>query len=148
MVTCTFLRRGIFANPYIAEGLNGHTALTEHLYWHASNVHAPGWAINYLQAAACDWTAGQIDFADRVFNSAPVLKERAAWMAVNEGRTYAQDADLRVMYSHKATSFLERTTGTLSKNKLRKDKNRWGDEIWPWDREGFKRPTSARRVKV
>jgi hypothetical protein len=39
VAACTYLRRGIAANPYIAEGLTGRTALTEHLYWHASNVH-------------------------------------------------------------------------------------------------------------
>mgnify|MGYP007031242556 CR=1 FL=1 len=31
---------------------------------------------------------------------------------------------------------------TLSKKMVRKVKNRWGDEIWPWDREGFKRPSN------
>jgi tetratricopeptide (TPR) repeat protein len=144
VAACTYLRRGIAANPYMAEGLTWRTVLTEHLYWHASNMHGPEWAIDYLESAACDWTAEEIDFVDWVFNSAPVLKERAAWMALNEGRTYAQDADLRVMYSQKASSFLARITDTLSKKMVRKVKNRWGEEIGPWDREDLKRTTSAR----
>ena len=41
VAACTYLRRGIAANPYIAEGLNGRTMLSEHLYWHASKVHGP-----------------------------------------------------------------------------------------------------------
>jgi tetratricopeptide (TPR) repeat protein len=41
VAACTYLRRGIAANPYIAEGLTGRTVLTEHLYWHASNVNGP-----------------------------------------------------------------------------------------------------------
>ena len=35
VAACTYLRRGIAANPYIAEGLTGRTVLSEHLYWHA-----------------------------------------------------------------------------------------------------------------
>ena len=43
--------------------------------------------------------------------------------------------------------FIDRITDTLSKKMVHKVKNRGGNEIWPWDREGFKRPTSAPRVK-
>jgi hypothetical protein len=82
VAACTYLRRGIAANPYIAEGLTGCTVLTENLYWHASNVQGPEWAIDYLESAACDWTTEEIDFVDWVFNAAPVLKVRAAWMAL------------------------------------------------------------------
>ena len=64
VAACTCLRRGIAANPYMAEGLTGRTVLTEHLYWHASNVHGPEWAIDCLESAACDWTAEEIDFVD------------------------------------------------------------------------------------
>lgn len=85
---CTYVRRGIAANPYIAEGLTGRTKINEHLYWHASNVHGPEWAVDYLDSAACDWTPEEIDFVDWVFNASPVLKERAEMMALHEGITY------------------------------------------------------------
>jgi len=39
-------------------------------------------------------------------------------------------------------AFINRITDTLSNKMVRKVKNRWGDEIWPWDREGFKRPSN------
>ena len=116
--------------------------LTEHLYWHASNVHGPEWAIDYLESAACDWAAEEIDFVDWVFNAAPVLKERAAWMALNEGLTYAWEAEQRAPYVQKSMTFINHITDTLSKKMVRKVKNRWGEEIWPWDRAGFKRPQS------
>jgi hypothetical protein len=87
VAACTYLRRGIAANPYIAEGLTGRTVLSEHLYWHASNVHGPEWAVDYLDSAACDWTPEEIDFVDWVFNASPVLKERAEMMALHEGMT-------------------------------------------------------------
>ena len=38
--------------------------------------------------------------------------------------------------------FIDRITDTISKKMVRKVKNRWGDEIWPWDREGFQYPQS------
>ncbi len=79
---------------------------------------------------------------DWVFNAAPVLKERAAWMALNEGLTYAWDAEQRAPYAQKAMVFVDRITDTLSKKMVRKVKNRFGVEIWPWDREGFKRPAT------
>jgi hypothetical protein len=47
---CTYIRRGIAANPYIAEGLTGRTFLTEHLYWHASSIYGPEWVADYLNA--------------------------------------------------------------------------------------------------
>jgi hypothetical protein len=134
VAACTYLRRGIAANHYIAEGLTGRTVLTEHLYWHASNVHGPGWAIDYLESAACDWTAEEIDFVDWVFNAAPVLKERAAWMALNEGLTYTWDAEQRTPYPQTSMVFIDRINDALSKKMVRKVKNRWGNDIWTWDR--------------
>jgi tetratricopeptide (TPR) repeat protein len=144
VAACTYLRRGIAANPYIAEGLTGRTVLSEHIYWHASNVHGPDWAVGYLDSAACDWTPEEIDFVDWVFNASPVLKERAEMMALHEGITYERDAKKRAPYAQRSLDFIARITDTLSKKMVRKVKNRWGDSVWPWDREGFKRSTSAR----
>ena len=53
----------------------------------------PYWAIDYLKSAACNWTAEEIDFVDWMLNAAPVLKERAAWMALNERLIYERDAE-------------------------------------------------------
>ena len=142
VAACTYLRRGIAANPYIAEGLTGRTVLLEHLYWHASNVHGPDWAVDYLDSAACDWTPEEIDFVDWVFNASPVLKERAEMMALHEGMTYERDAEKRAPYAQRSLDFIDRITDTLSKKMVRKVRNRWGDDIWPWDRAVFNRPVS------
>lgn len=144
VAACTYLRRGIAANPYIAEGLTGRTVLSEHLHWHASNLHGPEWAVDYLDSAAFDWTPEEIDFVDWVFNASPVLKERAEMMALHEGMTYERDAEKRAPYAQRSFDFIGRITDTLSKKIVRKVKNRWGDEIWPWDREGFRHQKSAR----
>jgi tetratricopeptide (TPR) repeat protein len=143
VAACTYLRRGIAANPYIAEGLTGRTLIAEHLYWHASNVHGPEWAIDYLESAASDWTAEEVDFVDWVFNSSPVLRERAEMMTLHEGMTYERDAEKRAPYARRSLDFIDRITETLSKKIVRKVKNRYGVEIWPWDRAGFQK-TQAR----
>jgi hypothetical protein len=39
-------------------------------------------------------------------------------------------------------ALINRITDTLSNKMVRKVKNRWGDEIWPWDREGYRRPSA------
>ncbi len=66
---------------------------------------------------------------DWVFNAAPVLKERAAWMALNEALTNSWDAVGRAPYAQKSMAFTDRITDTLSKEMVRKVKNRWGEEI-------------------
>jgi tetratricopeptide (TPR) repeat protein len=138
---CTYLRRGIAANPYIAEGLTGRTVLTEHLYWHASSIYGPEWAADYLNApqskGICEWTPEEVDFADWVFNTAEVLKERAKVASLHEGLTYARAPEERQLYGHKSRLFLNNLTDTLSKKLVRKILNRYGIEIWPWDRAGF-----------
>ena len=112
--------------------------LSEHLYWHTSNVYGPEWAVDYLDSAACDWTSEEIDFADWVFNASPVLKDRAAMMALHEGMSYERDAEKRALYTQRSLDSINRITDKLSKKMVRQVKNRWGDDILPWDREGFR----------
>ncbi len=45
-------------------------------------------------------------------------------------------------YAQKSMAFSDRITDTQSKKMVRKVKNRWGEKIWPRDREGFKRPSN------
>ncbi len=129
MASSTYLRRGVAENPYIAEWLTGRTVLSEHLFWHASNVHGLDWAVDYLDSTACDWTPEEIDFVDWVFNASPVLKERAEMMALHERMTYERDAEKLAPYAQRSLDFIDRITDTLSKKIVRKVKNRWGDDI-------------------
>jgi hypothetical protein len=76
---------------------------------------------------------------DWVFNSSAVLKERAELMIQHEGLTYERDAEKRDPFALKSTWFIDRVTDVLSKKMVRKVKNRYGVEIWPWDRAGFQR---------
>lgn len=140
VAACTYVRRGIAANPYIAEGLTGRTLLAEHLYWHGSSVYGPDWAIDYLEFAASDWTLEEIDFVDWVFNASPVLKERAQIMALREDITYERDPEKRVSIGRRSAALENRITNTLSEKMVVKVKNPWDEDIWPWDREGFEHP--------
>ena len=93
--------------------------------------------MDYLDSAARDWAPKEIDFVDWVFNASPVLKERAEMMALHEGMTYERDAVKREPYAQRSLDFIDRISDMLSTKMVRKVKNRSGDEIWPWDREGF-----------
>jgi tetratricopeptide (TPR) repeat protein len=130
---CTYMRRGIAANPYIAEGLTGRTKINEHLYWHASTRNGPEWATDYLSAPVCNWTPQEIDFVDWVFNSSAVLRERANLMDQHEGLTYEHDAVRRQPFALRSTYFVNELSDDMSKAMVKKVQNRYGVEIWPWE---------------
>ena len=136
---CTYVRRGIAANPYIAEGLTGRTRINEHLYWHASSRNGPDWATDYLSAPVCEWSAQEIDFIDWVFNSSAVLRERASLMEQHEGLTCERDAARRKPFALRSSYFVDELTDDLSIAMVKRSPNRYGVEIWPWERAGFTR---------
>jgi hypothetical protein len=37
-------------------------------------------------------------------------------------------------YAQRSFDFIDRITDTLSKKMVQKVKNRWSEDIWPWDR--------------
>jgi len=61
-------------------------------------------------------------------------------MVLLEGMTYEREPEKRAPYARQSSDFIDRITDTLSKKMVRKVKNRWDVEIWPWDRAGFQRP--------
>ena len=140
---CTYVRRGVAANPYIAEGLTGRSALNEHLYWHASNRYGPEWASNFLNGPANNWAPEEIDFVDWVFNSAAVLRERANLMDLHEGLTYESAPDRRNPYALRSSHFVNEINDELSRTMVCRIRNRYGLEIWPWDRDGFQKHKPA-----
>ena len=133
---CTYIRRGIAANPYIAEGLTGRTQIKEHLYWHASSRNGLDWATDYLSSPVSDWTPYEIDFVDWVFNSAVVLRERANLMELHEGLTYERDAVRREPFALRSSHYVNELTDDLSRVMVKKIVNRYGVEAWPWERGG------------
>lgn len=64
-------------------------------------------------------------------------------MVLHEAMTYERDAEKRSPYAQRSFDFINRITDTMSKKMMRKVKNRWGNDIWPWDRVGFRRQRSA-----
>jgi tetratricopeptide (TPR) repeat protein len=138
VAACTYLRRGIAANPYIAEGLTGRTLIAEHIYRHINNIHGPQWAIDYLDSPACDWSQEESDFVDWVFNSSAVLKERAELMELNEGLTYERDIEKRNMYARRSMQFAAEIDDAVSKQMVKKVQNRSGAAVWPWERASIR----------
>ena len=69
-----------------------------------------------------------------MFNSAAVLRERASLMDQHEGLTYERDAVLREPFALRSSYFVDKLTDDLSKEMVRRIQNRYGVEIWPWER--------------
>lgn len=139
---CTYLRKGIIGNPYVAEALTGRTLLVDHLHFHTSNRHNCEYALEYLESAGNDWSSTECDFVDWVFNSAAVLRERAAMMEIQEALSYEHDFAQRESWATRFMSFPATIDDKLSTTLVRKVENHWGDETWPWDRAG-RDPRSA-----
>jgi len=137
---CTYLRKGIAGNPYVAEALTGRTLLADHLYWHRSNHHNCEFALDYLQSAGNDWTDDECDFVDWVFNSAAILRERAALMEIHEGLTIEHNFMRRGPWVERSLAFASTIDDQLSQALIQKICNRWGNEVWPWDRDGHNHP--------
>lgn len=142
---CTYIRRGIAGNPYVAEGLTGRTALRDHIYWHASNLYGQEFAVDFLVSGPGLMTSEQVDFVDWVFNCSDVLRERAELMTCHEALTYLHDPSKRIDPIQKRDAILASIDDRLSEKLVCKVRNRWGEEIWPWDRLGHSHPAGYRR---
>lgn len=142
---CTYIRRGIAGNPYVAEGLTGRTVLRDHIYHHASNLYGQEFAVDFLGSAPGAMSSEQKDFVDWVFNCSDVLRERADLMACHEALTYSREPSDRIGHIEKRKELLSSIDDRLSLKLVCKVQNRWGDEIWPWDRLGHAHPVASRR---
>ncbi len=80
-----------------------------------------------------------------LFNSAAVLRERASLMDQHEGLTYERDAVRREPFALRSAFFVNELTDDLSKAMVKRIQNRYGVEIWPWERAGF---TAARKTSA
>ncbi len=56
-------------------------------------------------------------------------------MALREGQTFEQNAEKRSRFVQRVFGFSEGITDATSKKLVPKIKNRYGVEIWPWERE-------------
>lgn len=59
-------------------------------------------------------------------------------MALNEGLTHEWDQEKRDPYASKSMTFLDRITDTISKKMVRKVRNRYRTEFWPWERASIR----------
>lgn len=144
VAACTYLRKGIAGNPYVAEALTGRVLLSDHLYWHSSNEGACESAVDYLESPVNVWNQEEIDFVDWVFNSSDVLYERAVLMEIREAMTHEREAEARVSWGRQLDEVRRSIDVGVSKKMVRKVPNRWDEEIWPWDREGRRTRQSVR----
>jgi len=72
-----------------------------------------------------------------VFNSSAVLRERASLVEQHEGLTYERDTVRRSEHGRQIDYFANAVTDDLSRAMVKRIQNRYGVEIWPWERAGF-----------
>ena len=58
-------------------------------------------------------------------------------MDQHEGLTFERDAVRREPFALRSSFFVNELTDDLSKEMVRRIQNRYGVEIWPWERDGF-----------
>jgi hypothetical protein len=68
-----------------------------------------------------------------------VLRERACLMEQHEGSTYERDAVRREPFALLRSYVVNELTDDLSIAMVKRIQNRYGVEIWPWERAGFTR---------
>jgi len=144
LTACTSLRRGIACNPYVAEGILGRTQFADHFYWHGTNLVGAERAVEYLERWPRAWSDEEADFVDWVFNHSTVLRERAEITEIREGLLEERDVDRRGALLNRQESFMSRLDDTLSKTLVSPVKNRWGEDINPWDRSAHHAPAAVR----
>ena len=135
---CTYLRRGIAANPYIAEAITGRKHLTPHAYRHFSSTDGPQSARSYLKTPQGAWDVRETQFMDWVFNCSLVLRERAERTALLEARTHESDPDRRVWLGRQLGVLFDQISDAQSKQIVRQVKaihrrDMLGQKVWPWE---------------
>ncbi len=63
-----------------------------------------------------------------------MLRERASLMEQHEGLTYERDAVRREPFALRSSYFVSELTYDLSTAMVKRTQNRYGVEIWPWER--------------
>lgn len=137
----TLLRRGVLANPYIAEAITGRRVLFKHLHWHWSNIADHSMAASFLETEFEGWEQEEIDFVDWGFNCAMVMHERAAAAEINEGLAYAHEHDARGLLVARLPEMEAAITDESSEPLIRMVQNRYRKKYWPWDRVGALHPS-------
>ncbi len=130
----THLRRGVLANPYIAEVITGRRVLFDHLQRHLSNLADHSMAESFLEDEFDGWGQEEIDFVDWGFNCASVMRERTVAAQINEGLTYEHRHEVRRQFHGMSDELESLITDKSSLALIQKVVNRDGQECWPWDR--------------
>lgn len=141
---CTYLRKGIACNPYVAEGILGRTQFADHFYWHGTNLVNAEAAIEYLESWPRGWSDEETDFVDWVFNHSSVLRERAEITEIKEGMSQSIDPVVRSALWKRERTLMSQLDDTLSTKLISPIKNRWQEEILPWDRPAHHAPAFIR----
>ena len=131
----TSIRRGIAANPYVAEMLCGSMLPLPLSIWHASSLLTPETAGDYLSEYGELWF--EIDFAVSfvhwLFNHPKVLMERARLLDTREKLLWEAPGSTRNELLEEESEALGRVDDTLSEAIIQIRTDSYGGSGYPWE---------------
>lgn len=130
----TALRRGFFANAYIAEVLCGTAEPMPLAIWHGSNLAEPETARDYVSSYGALWSRRPdfVAFVRWLFQHSKVLAERAAVLACREELCWEREFNARSDLVDQLECLQATIDDTLSKALVVQQPDRKGQPIWPW----------------
>lgn len=130
----TAFRRGISANVYIAEIINGCIRPAELPIWHGSNFAEAAFAESYISEHFDLWQANPQAklFLRWLFNHPKVLAERAAHMACLEGLRWEGSLDKRRKLGDELETLRAAIDDASSAELVVKRVDRDGRSVYPW----------------
>lgn len=131
----TAMRRGIAANPYIAEFLSGNPYPLPLAIWHDSDLAEPETAIDYVQQYGGLWQEQRDGgpFARWLFNHPKVLAERAAVMECKEALLWEHDTAVRARLVARERKLRAEISDALSRAIVVQRVSEQGKLMWPWE---------------
>lgn len=133
----TALRRGLAANPYIAEIISGNLIPAPLPIWHGTDFAEPEVAREYMQMYGpySHNMPPNVPFTRWLFNHSKVLAERAAIMECREALLWERDMAARTKLLNSLYRLIDKIDDKLSAAIVTRHTDRYGKARWPWVQE-------------
>ena len=131
----TYFRRGILANPYLAEIITGRKDIISRKFWHSSSLMFPDLAIDFMANIGEQlWQKNEKAkiFLDWVLNCSLVLNERSEFVKCRELLQVEHDFNRRRDIRKIEEQLIKDVSDETSQNLVKRIVIR-GEESWPWE---------------
>ena len=130
----TSLRRGFYANSYIAEILCGNPHPAPLSIWHGTNYSESGLAKEYISMYGESWRRKPdcLAFVRWLFNHPKILVERAALLECQEALLWEHDFERRMPIVERMQSIQDGIDEQISEQIVQRRLDRHDRSVWPW----------------